>query len=61
MVAGTIVAALIGGAAGVVFSSAHNLGLLHSMFSYQLGGFLAVAAFLALMQSSSLVQNDDCK
>lgn len=58
MLAGTIVSALIGGLAGVAFSVTRELGLLQLLLSYQIGGLVAVMAFIATLHSAPSRQEE---
>ena len=54
MLAGIVVSAVMGGLAGLAFSLSHGSGVLETLLSYQIGGLLAVMAFLALSRTASL-------
>jgi hypothetical protein len=54
MLAGIVVSAVMGGLAGLAFSLSHGSGVLETLLSYQIGGLLAVMAFLALCRTASL-------
>ena len=44
----------MGGLAGMAFSLSHDRGLLETLLAYQIGGLLAVMAFLALARPMTL-------
>jgi hypothetical protein len=44
----------MGGLAGLAFSLSHGSGVLETLLAYQIGGLLAVMAFLALSRTASL-------
>jgi hypothetical protein len=48
MLAGVLVSAVIGGIAGFCFSLLQGPGVVQMLLSYQIGGMIAVLAFLAL-------------
>lgn len=54
MLAGIVVSAVTGGLAGMAFSLSHDRGLLETLLAYQIGGLLAVMAFLALARPMTL-------
>jgi len=54
MLAGIVVSAVIGGLAGLAFSLSHESGLLETLLGYQIGGLLAVMAFVALARPMRL-------
>ncbi len=54
MLAGLVVSAVMGGLAGMGFALSHERGLLETVLAYQIGGLLAVMAFLALSRPVSL-------
>jgi hypothetical protein len=54
MLAGIVVSAVMGGLAGLAFSLSHGSGVLETLLAYQIGGLLAVMAFLALSRTASL-------
>ena len=53
MLAGIVVSAVMGGLAGLAFSLSHGSGVLETLLAYQIGGLLAVMAFLALCRTAS--------
>ena len=57
MLAGLVVSAVMGGLAGMGFALSHERGLLETVLAYQIGGLLAVMAFLALARPVSLRRN----
>lgn len=57
MLAGTVVSAVMGGAAGLIVALLHQHGLLQTFFAYQLGGGLATMAFLAAALRPELWRN----
>lgn len=50
MLAGTVVSAVMGGLAGLAVAMTRDHTLLQTLMSYQLGGGLAVLAFLAVVR-----------
>jgi hypothetical protein len=54
MLAGIVVSAVMGGLAGMGFALSHGSGVLETLLAYQIGGLLAVMAFLALCRTASL-------
>jgi hypothetical protein len=54
MLAGIVVSAVMGGLAGLAFSLSHESGLLETLLAYQIGGLLAVMAFMALARPMRL-------
>ena len=48
MLAGLVVSAVMGGLAGMGFALAIGRGVLETLLAYQIGGLLAVMAFIAL-------------
>ena len=48
MLAGTVLSAVTGGMAGLVFALTRDHGLAQMVLSYQAGGLLTVMAFLAM-------------
>ena len=54
MLAGIVVSAVLGGLAGLAFSLSHESGLLETLLAYQIGGLLAVMAFMALARPMRL-------
>lgn len=56
MVAGTVVSAVIGGVAGLLFADAHDHGLVQTVLAYQIGGTIAVLGHLALRVQSLVRQ-----
>lgn len=54
MLAGIVVSAVMGGLAGLAFSLSHESGVLETLLAYQIGGLLAVMAFLTLSRTASL-------
>lgn len=52
MLAGTIVSAVLGGIAGLVYAVTQDQGIAHGLLAYQMGGMIAVLAFIALAQPS---------
>lgn len=57
MLAGTVISAVTGGMAGLAFALTRDHGLAQTVLSYQAGGLMAVMAFLAMAQRSSLWRN----
>lgn len=47
MLAGSVVAAIMGGLAGLAYAMSQEHGVLQTVLSYQIGGMLAVLAFVA--------------
>lgn len=56
MLAGTVVSAVMGGMAGLVFAVTRDQGALQVLFAYQAGGMLAVLAFVTAAQPA-LIEN----
>ena len=54
MLAGIVVSAVMGGLASMGFALSHGSGVLETLLAYQIGGLLAVMAFLALSRTASL-------
>lgn len=50
MLAGTVVSAVLGGLAGLCLAMVQDHGVVQSLLAYQLGGMIAVLAFLASVQ-----------
>lgn len=57
MLAGIVVSAVMGGFAGLAFAVSHEQGLMQSLLAYQLGGLLAIMAFVALARPVSQRRN----
>ena len=54
MLAGIVVSAVMGGLAGLAFSLSHQSGLIETLWDFQIGGLLAVMAFMALARPMRL-------
>jgi hypothetical protein len=57
MLAGTVLSAVTGGMAGLVFALTRDHGLAQTVLSYQAGSFLSVMAFLAMAHRLALRRN----
>jgi hypothetical protein len=54
MLAGTVVSAVSGGLAGLMFAIGQDFGLVQALVAYQAGGMIAVLGFVTLAQPVSL-------
>jgi hypothetical protein len=54
MLAGTVVSAVSGGLAGLMFAIGQDFGLVQALVAYQAGGLIAVLGFVTLAQPVSL-------
>ena len=57
MLAGTVLSAVTGGMAGLVYALTRDHGLVHTVLSYQAGGMMAVVVFLPTCQRPTLRRN----
>jgi hypothetical protein len=50
MLAGTVVSAILGGMAGLAYGVLHDHGLVQTLLTYQMGGLMAVLAYIGMAQ-----------
>lgn len=53
MLAGTVVSSIVGGLTGAMFGIGQDIGLVQTLFAYQIGGMIAVLGFVTLAQPVS--------